>query len=100
MNMNCQLYEKMALEFYKPGHRYHVSEGTLLYTLHYLFQGLNEEVEEVIEAESLEDTLDELGDVLWYVTIIANKMGVSLDKVMMRNINKLEIRELGGKKNA
>jgi len=65
-----------------------------------LFHGLREEVEEVIEAESLEDTLDELGDVLWYVTIIANKMGVSLDKVMMGNINKLEMRELGVKKNA
>ena len=90
MNMNCQLYEKMALDFYKPGHRYH----------EYLFHGLREEVEEVIEADSLEDTLDELGDVLWYVTIIANKMGVSLDKVMMNNINKLERRELEGKKNA
>jgi len=87
MKMNCQLYEKMALEFYKPGHRHH----------DYLFHGLREEVEEVIEAESLEDTLDELGDVLWYVTVIANKMGVSLDKVMMRNINKLELRNLSGK---
>jgi NTP pyrophosphatase (non-canonical NTP hydrolase) len=87
MKMNCQLYERMALEFYKPGHRHH----------DHLFHGLREEVEEVIEAESLEDTLDELGDVLWYVTVIANKIGVGLDKVMMRNINKLELRNLSGK---
>jgi len=40
MKMNCQLYEKMALEFYKPGYSHH----------YYLFHGLREEVEEVIEA--------------------------------------------------
>ena len=90
MNMNCQLYEKMALDFYKPGHRYYES----------LFQGLREEVEEVIEAETSENVLDELGDVLWYITIIASGLGASLDEVMMRNINKLEMRELKGKKNA
>jgi len=85
--MNCQLYEQMALDFYKPKHRYYED----------LFQGLREEVQEVIEAESLDNIVEELGDVLWYITVIASGTGVNLSEVMMRNINKLERRTLSGK---
>jgi NTP pyrophosphatase (non-canonical NTP hydrolase) len=88
--MNCKLYENQALQFFKSGHRYH----------DYLIDGLVEEVKEVMDAETSTDLADESGDVLWYVTVIAHSKGYSLDEVMMRNINKLEMRELRGKKNA
>ena len=88
--MNCQLYENQALQFFKEGHRYH----------DYLIDGLVEEVKEVMDADSNTNLADELGDVLWYITVIAHKKGFSLSEIMMRNINKLEMRELRGKKNA
>ena len=88
--MNCKLYEDQALQFFKSGHRHH----------DYLIDGLVEEVKEVMDADSNTNLADELGDVLWYITVIAHKKGFSLSEIMMRNINKLEVRELRGKKNA
>ena len=40
----------------------------------------------------------ELGDVLWYVTIMASNEGSSLSEIMKINYNKLEQRALNGKK--
>jgi len=88
--MNCKLYENQALQFYNNEHRHADS----------LYKGLVEEANEVYDALSDEEVIDELGDVLWYVTILANSLGTTIDEVMMRNINKLEMRELRGKKNA
>jgi NTP pyrophosphatase (non-canonical NTP hydrolase) len=85
--MNCQLYENQALQFYERGHRHH----------DYLIDGLVEEVKEVMDAEENIELADELGDVLWYITVIANSKGFSLSEIMMRNINKLEVRKLSGK---
>jgi NTP pyrophosphatase (non-canonical NTP hydrolase) len=34
----------------------------------------------------------ELGDVLWYVTAMANELGVSLEEIMENNYNKLMLR--------
>jgi NTP pyrophosphatase (non-canonical NTP hydrolase) len=47
---------------------------------------------------SSEEIVDELGDVLWYVTMLANRMGSSLEEVMKSSIEKLEDRALNGKK--
>lgn len=41
-------------------------------------------------------TIDELGDVLWYVATLARRLGVGLDYVANRNLSKLLDRERRG----
>ena len=40
----------------------------------------------------LNDVIKELGDVMWYVSAIANELGISLDEVAERNVTKLQKR--------
>ena len=35
----------------------------------------------------------EIGDVLWYICMIANKLNITLEEVFLANINKLDARE-------
>ncbi|MDB4216337.1 hypothetical protein N9765_01400 [Candidatus Pelagibacter sp.] len=89
--MQANLYETIALQFFKPGHRHHKD----------LAKGLREEAEEVEDAIQMgtrSQVLDELGDVLWYVTIMASHEGSNLAEIMKINYNKLEQRALNGKK--
>jgi len=89
--MQGNLYETIALQFFKPGHRHHKD----------LAKGLREEAEEVEDAIQMgtrSQVLDELGDVLWYVTIMASHEGSNLSEIMKINYNKLEQRALNGKK--
>lgn len=37
-------------------------------------------------------TIEELGDVMWYVANIATQLGVTLDEVIERNTDKLRVR--------
>jgi len=88
--MQSNLYEKIALDFFKPGHKHHND----------LMTGLREEVAEVNAAITLgtrSQVLDELGDVLWYVTVMANYEGSNLSEIMKINYEKLEDREINGK---
>jgi len=88
--MNSEIYEKIALQFFNPGHRHHDD----------LVTGLREEAAEVRDAISLgtrKQVLDELSDVLWYVTVMANSEGSSLSEIMKINYEKLESRSLNGK---
>jgi len=88
--MNTELYQRLALEFYNDDHR-HCSN---------LESGLLEETHEVIEAiktGTRQEYLDELADVLWYITIMADCEGSSLKGLMERNYDKLEKRALNGK---
>jgi len=88
--MQANLYETIALQFFTPGHRHHDD----------LVTGLREEAAEVRDAISLgtrKQVLDELGDVLWYVTVMANYEGSSLAEIMKINYEKLESRNINGK---
>ena len=49
----------------------------------YLYQGHDEDEERMI---------DELGDVLWYVSLAADALGVTMSEVMLGNIEKLKKR--------
>lgn len=40
-----------------------------------------------------EKIIDELGDTLWYISEIANCLGISLDEIAKRNIRKLQDRK-------
>ena len=51
----------------------------------------------VVSAEVRDDIVDELGDVLWYVTAIAHELGFTLEEVAIRNNFKLEERYKNGK---
>ena len=85
--MNSKLYRDIALQFLDRGHRNHES----------LTKGLIEEANEVDMGDDREYIKDELSDVLWYVTAIADYNGYSLEDIMLHNINKLERRLLNGK---
>lgn len=39
-----------------------------------------------------EDLVKELGDVLWYVALICDSLGITMEEVMEKNINKLKER--------
>ena len=93
--MQSEQYEKIIATFYE--------EGTTSETM---FVGLASEVGEVMServketrrgAECSEEILDELSDVLFYVTSIAVSRGGSLEKLMNHNVNKLIEREAFGK---
>ena len=43
------------------------------------------------------EIIKELGDVLWYIAIMADEMGVNLEEVAVMNIDKLESRKNRGK---
>jgi len=73
-------------------------EGTTEETL---FLGLASEVGEVMQArvketrkglECTAEIADELGDVLWYVSTIAQSRGYSLGDIMQDVVDKLKIR--------
>lgn len=87
--MNIKLYEDLAMQFYdeNKGHRHY----------NYLFRGLIEEAKEAAEAKTVKEVTEELGDVLWYVTVIASKMEISLETLMTQNYYKLERRQVVGK---
>ena len=89
--MNTELYESLALQFFNQGHRHHND----------LVTGLREESAEVRDAVHLgtsKQVLDELSDVLWYVTVMAHTKGSNLHDLMKMNYEKLELRALNGKK--
>jgi len=93
-----EIYESRTSEFEYDG----VTEEVLLC-------GLSSEVGEVLaewlkeqrldrpDTDRTEELLNELSDVLWYVTRIAERRGTTLHALMRRNIVNLEERALNGK---
>lgn len=71
-----------------------------------LVLGLNGEAGEVAEkvkkeirddTDNTEDIKDELGDVLWYIAVIADQLGYPLSKIADDNFEKLVDRDERGK---
>jgi NTP pyrophosphatase (non-canonical NTP hydrolase) len=101
--MNLSEYQKLARRFARyPG------LGTLS-GLGYLMLGLTSEACETagevkkamrdddgdITPERRSKILEEAGDALWYLAMIAAELGADLTGVAQHNLNKLEIRRLG-----
>lgn len=99
--MTTNDFENYQLEIEKVARYPEAGEGTVL-ALTYVALGLGEAGEVqgkvkkilrdddgVITDEKREAILDELGDVLWYVTRMADELGESLADVAERNLIKL-----------
>jgi NTP pyrophosphatase (non-canonical NTP hydrolase) len=43
--------------------------------------------------EDLAELAKELGDVVWYIAVLAQSLGLSFDDIMLRNIKKLQDRK-------
>ncbi len=90
--MNLNDYQKLAL---RTAGNHGDFERTLIYTA----LGLNGEAGEVAELIKkaffhghdldLDKLKKELGDVLWYVAVMANALDLPLDEVAQHNIDKL-----------
>ena len=94
--MRTEVYNEIALQFIEAG----TSDETL-------FTGFASECGEVMSERMKEvrksvnrtdEIIDELSDVLWFVTVIAKQRGVTLKELMKHNIDKLEERALNGKR--
>ncbi len=46
-----------------------------------------------ITPEDLDEIAKELGDVVWYIAVMAHSLGLSLDDIMQRNLQKLASRQ-------
>jgi NTP pyrophosphatase (non-canonical NTP hydrolase) len=47
----------------------------------------------VITDEDLNELAKELGDVVWYIAVLAHSLGLSFEDVMQRNVTKLQDRK-------
>jgi NTP pyrophosphatase (non-canonical NTP hydrolase) len=47
----------------------------------------------VITEEDLQELAKELGDVVWYIAVMAHSLGLSFDDIMQRNVEKLKSRK-------
>lgn len=46
--------------------------------------------------EDVDELAKELGDVVWYIAVLAHTLGLSLEDVMQRNVTKLKSRQERG----
>jgi len=49
-----------------------------------------------VSDEDLADLAKELGDVVWYIAVMADSLGLSFDDIMQRNVKKLQDRKQRG----
>lgn len=52
--------------------------------------------EGVVTDEDIAEIAKELGDVVWYLAVLAHSLGLSFDDIMERNIQKLQDRKRRG----
>ncbi len=43
-----------------------------------------------VSQEDLDELAKELGDVVWYIAVMADSLGLSFDEIMRRNVKKLQ----------
>ena len=97
--MNFEQYQKRALKT-----AIYPKELGLYYTALGL-SGEAGEVSEKIKKLIRDGTLDreslikELGDVLWYLSALSNELGISLQQVAEKNLQKLALRSAKGSLN-
>ncbi len=94
-------------EYEKRAHETAICPNTLNGSCFYLSIGLAGEVGELlnkikkIARDNMqidkEDAKHELGDILWYLSELANSLGISMDEVAYANIEKLAKRKNEGK---
>jgi NTP pyrophosphatase (non-canonical NTP hydrolase) len=87
MEINSKTYQFLAAQFDTDDHRHYDT----------LYDGLREEIHELIQHSDNENFIEEVGDVLWYLSTLCKDKGFTLEDAMMNNINKLEMRKLNGK---
>jgi NTP pyrophosphatase (non-canonical NTP hydrolase) len=46
-----------------------------------------------VSEEDLAELAKELGDVVWYIAVLAHALGLSFDDIMQRNVKKLQDRQ-------
>lgn len=93
--MRTEVYNDMVMDFFERG-----TNDEILFTGFASECGevMSERMKEVRKSVNRTDEIiDELSDVLWFVTVIAKQRGVSLKELMKHNIDKLEERALNGK---
>ncbi len=49
-----------------------------------------------VSEEDLAELAKELGDVVWYIAVMAHSLGLSFDDIMARNLEKLKSRKTRG----
>lgn len=49
--------------------------------------------EGIVSDEDLHELAKELGDVVWYIAVLADSLGLGLEDVMQRNVAKLKSRQ-------
>lgn len=96
MSLTLNQYQRLAMR--TDSQSYKRSEDRLLNGL----MGLNGESGEAIDIAKkwlyqghpldVDGLIEELGDIMWYVALTAKALGVSLNEVGRKNIEKLKIR--------
>ena len=97
--MNNQQYQQATGRTWKPGH-------DKLFDMLYLAAGIGAESGEVLnmikkhakhnKVLDVSKIEEELGDLLWYATRLADILGLDLSSIMAKNIAKLEDRHKDG----
>lgn len=49
-----------------------------------------------VSADDLAELAKELGDVVWYIAVLANSLGLSFEEIMKNNLQKLASRQARG----
>lgn len=58
--------------------------------------GIAGEVGEVLDAKTKDEVRNEVGDLLWYISVLLSEYGLTFDEVMQANIEKLRTKYASG----